>query len=106
MITMMRDFQLVEDVLNHRREQTASVKGKDTPYRVEFRYSGGTRSWQYFCTLEDARNAEDRRASYGPTGRAHINRPTSQQVQQRGLRGGWYPVAKNNHPNRTEVATP
>ena len=95
MSTMMHDFRLVEDVLEHRREQTASVKGKDTPYRVGFRYSGGTRSWQYFCTLEDARNAEDCRASYGPTGRAHIDPPTSKQVQKRGPRGGWSPVTQD-----------
>lgn len=85
----MNDFFAVEEVLQHRREQADSVKGKETPFRVQFRYSGSTRSYQYFTDTDSAGHATDRRASYGPTGRAHIDHPLSQQIQARGPRGGW-----------------
>jgi len=83
----------IEAELQKRRDQAASVKGKDTPFRVEFRYPGGTKHWQYFATEEDAKNAEDSQCTYGPTGKALIRRPSSQVVQIRGPRGGWKPAA-------------
>lgn len=83
------DFFAVEAVLKARREQEESVAGKNTPFRVEFRYSHGTKHWQYFETLAAAMTAEDARASYGPTGRAVIESPRSKQIQVRGPRGGW-----------------
>lgn len=83
------DFQSIESELNLRRVQSDSVRGKDTPFRVEFRYSGGTKHWQYFVSAEDAASAEDSQCSYGPTGRAIIQRPSSQIIQVRGPRGGW-----------------
>jgi hypothetical protein len=83
------DFQSIESELNLRRVQADSVHGKDTPYRVEFRYRGGTKHWQYFEGVVDASNANDSQCSYGPTGRAIIQRPSSQVIQVRGPRGGW-----------------
>lgn len=80
----------IEKVLQKRREHIESVKGKDTPFRVEFRYRGGTRSYQYFCTLEDAQNAEDDKVCrYSVFGNAIIESPSSRQIQVRGVRGGW-----------------
>lgn len=89
MSQIARDFFAVEDVLQHRREQCESVKGKETHFRVEFRYSGGTRSYQYFTNADEASGAIDHRVSYGPTGGVHIDSPLSQQLQVRGPRGGW-----------------
>lgn len=86
---LARDFRRVEDVLVHRQEQRESVALKDTPVRVEFRFRRGTRRYQYFCDLESAKNARDWLATYGPTGRAVIESPLSQQIQVRGPRGGW-----------------
>lgn len=83
------DFQSIESELNLRRVQVDSVRGKDTPYRVEFRYRGGTKHWQYFANVVDAANAEDSQCIYGLTGRAIIQRPSSQVIQVRGPRGGW-----------------
>lgn len=79
----------IEDELQKRKEQRESVKGKETPFRVEFRYPHGTRHYQYFCTLEDAENAEDSQCGYSPFGHAVITHPTSRQVQVQGPRGGW-----------------
>lgn len=79
----------IEFELRKRTEQAEGVRGKDTPYRVEFRYRGGTKHWQYFASVVDAANAEDSQCSYGPTGRAIIQRPSSQVIQVRGPRGGW-----------------
>jgi hypothetical protein len=85
----MNDFQRIEAELEKHRIQAESVRGKDTPFRVEFRYPGGTKHWQYFAAEEDARRAEDSSCTYGPTGRAIIRRPSSQVIQVRGPRGGW-----------------
>jgi hypothetical protein len=86
---MPTDFECVEAVIDHRIEQRNSVKGKDTPIRVEFRYRYGTKHYQYFTDLESAKTATDHLAGYGMTGRAVIESPLSQQIQVRGPRGGW-----------------
>lgn len=83
------DYHDIEFELRRRREQVDSVRDKDTPFRVEFRYGGGTKHWQYFVSSEDAASAEDSLCSYGPTGRAIIRRPSSQIIQVQGPRGGW-----------------
>jgi hypothetical protein len=83
------DYNAIEGQLYKRRLQAKSVCDKDTPYRVEFRYRGGTKHWQYFANVVAAANAEDFQCSYGPTGRAIIQRPSSQAIQIRGPRGGW-----------------
>ena len=84
-------YLAIEAELQKRREQIDSVKGKDTPFRVEFRYRGRTRHYQYFQSKEDASGAQDSLCSYGPFGNARIEKPTSSQVQRRGPRGGWSP---------------
>lgn len=83
------DSNSIECELYKRRMQADSVRGKDTPFRVEFRYRGGTKHWQYFVSAEDAETAEDSSCSYGLTGRAIIQQPSSQVIQVRGPRGGW-----------------
>jgi hypothetical protein len=88
-MSIFNDFCRVEQVLQHRRDQSAEVASKVTPYRVEFRYAHGTKHWQYFVDLANARDARDAQASYGPTGRASIEQPRSQQIQVQGPRGGW-----------------
>ena len=82
-------FFAIEREQQKRREQRESVKGKETPFRVEFRYPHGTRHYQYFETYEDALGAEDTECSYSPFGHARIKQPTSQQIQTQGPRGGW-----------------
>jgi hypothetical protein len=84
-----QDYLAVEEVIQEGHRQLESVKGKDTPFRVEFRYRGGRKSWQYFEDLASARKASDRHAGYGPTGRAYVEHPLSQVIQVRGPRGGW-----------------
>ena len=84
-----REYFAVEDVIQQSMRQRESVRGKDTSIRVEFRYRHGTKCWRYFEDLAAAMNASDRKAGYGPTGRAYVERPLSQQVQVRGPRGGW-----------------
>lgn len=85
----MTDSQSIECELSKRRSQAESVRGKDTPFRVEFRYPGGTKHWQYFVSSEEAAHAEDSSCSYSPFGKAIIQRPLSQEIQVRGPRGGW-----------------
>lgn len=85
----MKEYFAVEDVLRHSREQRESVKGKDTPFRVEFRYRRRMRHYQYFICREDAEMSTDLSAGYGPTGHAHIENPLSRVIQERGPRGGW-----------------
>jgi hypothetical protein len=85
----MYGSQLIEEELRKRRDQAESVRGKDTPFRVEFRYRGGTKHWQYFLNRDDAAGAEDSLCTYGPSGHAIIKRPSSQILQFRGPRGGW-----------------
>jgi len=85
----LTDYFAVEDVLRNHREQRERVRGKDTPFRVEFRYPQGTRHYQYFEDFESASRATDRAPSYNIFGHAVIRRPTSQQIQVRGPRGGW-----------------
>lgn len=82
-------FHAIENVLQKRREQKASIAGKETPFRVEFRYPQGTKHWQYFETYKAALNATDRSCKYDFRGNAVIERPTSQQIQIKGVRGGW-----------------
>ena len=82
-------YSAIERVLEKRREQHESVKGKDTPFRVEFRYRRGTKHWQYFETYEDAMQAEDSSCRYSIYGSAIIEHPSSRQIQVRGKRGGW-----------------
>ena len=84
-----KDYFAVEEVIQEGHRQLESVKGKDTPFRVEFRYRRGRKSWQYFEDLESARKASDRKAGYSPTGWATIEHPLSQVIQVRGPRGGW-----------------
>ena len=86
------DFLAVEKELQLRRKQAESVRGKDTPFRAEFRYRGGTKHYQYFVSQKDARLGTDSKCVYSPTGRAIIETPTSIQIQMRGPRGGWNPV--------------
>ena len=86
---LLRDFRKLEDIFAHAREQRESVAGKDTPFRVEFRYRGGTRHYQYFTDVKSAKNARDRSCRYGTTGRVMIEEPLSQQIQVRGPRCGW-----------------
>ena len=85
----MNGSQSIENELRRRREQAESVRGKKTPFRVEFRYRGGTKHWQYFVNREDADRAEDSLCTYGPMGHAIIERPSSQVIQFQGPRGGW-----------------
>lgn len=85
----MNGSQLIENELCKRRTQAESVRGKETPFRVEFRYRGGTKRYQYFLTREDAVKAEDSFCTYSLTGRAIIEHPSSQVLQFQGPRGGW-----------------
>ena len=82
----------IDRVLQERRDQEESVRGKDTPFRVEFRFSGGTRHYQYFAKAEDAKGAVDYSCSYSPFGKPRIESPLSRQLQIRGPRGGWKPA--------------
>jgi len=86
---MLSDYLRIEQELAKRREQAESVRGKDTPFRTEFRYRGGMKHWQYFASSDDALKGTDSRCTYGPTGRAIVEIPTSIQIQIRGPRGGW-----------------
>ena len=85
----MSGFMAIEGELQKRREQAESVKGKDTPYRIEFRYSGGMKYWQYFTSLEECASAKDSQCGYTPTGNGYVVHPLSQQTQVRGPKGGW-----------------
>lgn len=84
-----QSFLQTENELTKRRKQAEGVKGKDTPYRVEFRYPEGTKHWQYFQTISDARKAEDSLCTYNIYGKGVVKKPISQQTQVRGIRGGW-----------------
>lgn len=85
----MNRFLAIEAELQKRRIQCDGTKSKNTPYRVEFRYPGGTKHWQYFFTVSGARAAEDSQCYYNPFGIAIIGKPLSQVIQVRGPRGGW-----------------
>ena len=91
----MNGFLAIEAELQKRRAQYDGVRSKDTPYRVEFRYHGGTKHWQYFETLSDAQQAEDSCCRYDLLDHAIIERPSSQQIQVKGPRGGWRKIAAN-----------
>jgi hypothetical protein len=84
----MNRSHLIENELRKRRDQAESVRGKETPFRVEFRYRGGTKHWQYFSNRADATRAEDSLCTYLIES-AIIERPSSQVIQFRGPRGGW-----------------
>jgi hypothetical protein len=87
-------YMLIEHELEKRRKQIDSVRGIETPFRVEFRFPGGTKHFQYFANLPDAQFAEDSSCSYSPNGKAIIQRPISSQIQKRGPWGGWKKVAR------------
>jgi len=82
-------YMSIERELEARREQRKSMEGKEKNFRVEFRFSGGTKHWQYFEKYEDCLVAEDSVCRYGPFGGAIIERPTSKQIQKKGQRGGY-----------------
>ena len=85
----MNNFSAIEGELAKRREQADTVKGKNTPFRGEFRYSGGTKHYQYFTRVEDCESAMDSQCGYTPMGNGYIAYPLSRQTQFRGPRGGW-----------------
>lgn len=86
----MQGFQAIEGELQRRREQYEDNKGKDTPFRVEYRFRRGSKAWEYFLSYEDAIKAPPHKSCrYGPFGNAIIEYPTSQQIQIRGVCGGW-----------------
>jgi hypothetical protein len=89
----MSDFSVIEAELQKRRAQADSVRGKDTPFRAEFRYPHSTKHWQYFVSLDKALAGTDSSCTYGPTGRAIVRTPLSIQIQARGPRGGWHKVS-------------
>lgn len=88
---MTNGFFEAEAELQRIRAQRDSVRGKDTPYRVEFRYRGGIKHWQYFTGLEDASKASDSLIRCSISGREYLESPRRQQIQIRGPRGGWSP---------------
>lgn len=85
----LKGFLQIENVRQHQKQQMDSVKGKDCPYRVEFRFSGGTKHWQYFQTLADTQDAWGASCRYSIFGQAIVEWPLSIQLQIRGPRGGW-----------------
>ena len=85
----MNGYLRIEEELQKRRVQAKSVRGKDTPFRAEFRYPHGTKHWQYFVSLEDALLGTDSSCTYSVTGQAIVRTPLSIQIQKRGPRGGW-----------------
>lgn len=95
---MMNDYFAVESVIQASRQQQDSVHVKDTPFRVEFRYRHGMKRWRYFEDRQTAESASDRKAGYGPTGRAYVEHPLSQVIQVRGPRGGWRSEAQIVEP--------
>lgn len=88
-------FDAANRELQRRREQAESVKDKDPQFRVEFRFGGASRHYQYFITHQDALAAEANSIQYSPWGDVIIKRPTSKQIQKKGPRGGW-----NKYENR------
>ena len=84
----------IAEVLQRKRDQSISVQGKSTPFRVEFRFRGGTKHYQYFEDRKTAENASDCMVYYRPNGMGVIEKPLSQQIQVMGPRKGWKPLAK------------
>lgn len=82
-------YLAIEKEMQKRREQADSVRGKDKPFRVEFRYKGGSKHWQYFANYTDCLNAEDSKCSYSIYGHARIEHPYFSEIQVRGKRGGY-----------------
>jgi len=83
-------FIRIENELQRRREQKESMAGKENNFRVEFRFYGGSRAYEYYETLDQALNAYDyKKCSYGAWGNAIIESPSSRQIQIRGPRGGY-----------------
>jgi hypothetical protein len=86
---MEQGFYDIENEMARQRNQLESVKGKATPYRVEFRFKGSVQ-WVYFATVEEAQNAPDTlRCRYSVWGNPYTEYPSSRQIQVRGARGGW-----------------
>lgn len=98
----MIDFQDVlntQAILNKQHEQYLSIKGKDPQYRMEYRFSQRSKSWQYFLTIEDAIKFDYKRIVYGIFGNPVIERPLSSQLQKKGPRGGWSPYKEKKIKN-------
>jgi hypothetical protein len=89
-----KGFFAIEAELQKSREQRKSVREKETPFRVEFRYPRGTKHWQYFETYDACLGAEDSKCNYIPWGHAIVERPTSRQIQTKGPKGGWRKYVK------------
>lgn len=93
--TLQDGFLAIEAELQRRREQTDSVRGKDTPFRVAYSFRGQSWHYVYFTSLEDARNAEaPTRCSYNIMGSAILEQPSSRRIEIRGPRGGWRKYVK------------
>jgi hypothetical protein len=85
-------FTAIEREMQRQHEQHESIKGKNPQYRVEFRFTGGTRHWEYYETYEECVKAPDSKScKYSPFGSPYIQNPSSRQIQHRGPRGGWNP---------------
>lgn len=92
-------FFAINDALAAEKAQRESVKGKDTPFRVEFRFPRGSKAWRYFETYEDAAIATHVRCNYTIFGTPYTESPRSQQIQIKGPRGGWKKFTPNSERN-------
>lgn len=90
------NFFAIEKEMQRRKEQREKFsKLGEMPFRVEFRYRGGSKAWEYYPSYEEAENAEAQvKCRYNIYGSAVIERPSSRQLQVKGPRGGWRKYAE------------
>lgn len=79
---------MIEDNLQKIREQTDSVRGKETPFRCVFKTRHGW-SYTYHETYEDALKHEHSSCGYSPFGSAWVQRAKKTRIEKEGPRGGW-----------------
>ena len=87
---MLKEHNEVVKERQRQQNHLESVRGKHTPYRMEYRFGGSIRHYEYFLTPEDARNFLYKRVRYPLIGLTpYLEWPSSWQLQKLGPRGGW-----------------
>ena len=90
MLTNIDGFFEIEREMQKQKLQRESVEGKEKPFRVEYRYRGGSKHWVYFTNYEDALKSDcPKKCGYNIWGSPYTEWPISHQHQAKGKRGGW-----------------
>ncbi len=85
----LRAHARLSEAIRDLEKQRDTVRGKKTPFRMEYRFPQGTRHYLYFRTKKSAEGFRYVQPDYTLFAQPILRYPLSQQLQAEGPRGGW-----------------